>query len=40
MFQKIVANIVRYYFGRYLFELAELVPFPYFQGMSTCCSGR
>ena len=30
----------RYYFGRCLSELAELVPLPYSQGNSTCYSER
>ena len=30
----------RYYFGRCLFELAQLVPLPFFQGKSTCYSDR
>ena len=30
----------RYYFGRCLFELAELVPLPYSGGRSTCYSDR
>ena len=29
-----------YYFGRYSSELAELVPFPYSHGRSTCYSDR
>ena len=30
----------RYYFGRCLSELAQLVPFPYSQGRSACYSNR
>ena len=30
----------RYYFGRYSSELAQLVPLPFFLGMSTCYSER
>ena len=30
----------RYYFGRCSSELAQLVPLPFSQGRSTCCSDR
>ena len=30
----------RYYFGRFSSEMTELVPPPYSQGRSTCCSDR
>ena len=32
--------LYRYFFGRYSHELAKLVPLPYSQGRSNCCSDR
>ena len=35
-----LSRFYKYYFGRCLSEMAQLVPFPYSQGRSTCYSDR